>query len=294
MHRRHFVLSALALRHAFHRLARIESPFGTAAMDEFAAIERRVKGRLGVAVLDTASGRRLGYHADSRFPMCSTFKWLLVARILTRVENREEDLARLIKYSEADILAYAPITKQHLQEGRMSVSALAEAAVEYSDNTAANLLLATIGGPAGLTSWLRSIGDQVTRLDRNEPELNSATPGDKRDTTSPNAVVADLNTILLGKVLAESSRDLLIGWLKANTTGGARIRAGLPAGWTVGDKTGTGANGSTNDVAIVWPPGGKPVLIAAYLTGTRAKSDNCNSALADVGRIVAKTVTGDR
>jgi beta-lactamase class A len=171
-----------------------------------------------------------------------------------------------------------------------TIWALAEAAISYSDNVAANLLLETIGGPAGFTAWLRTIGDHVTRLDRIEPDLNSAVPGDPRDTTTPSAMVADLRTLLLGPRLVTPLRDRLTGWLVVNTTGGARLRAALPSGWHIGDKTGTGGNGSTNDVAIVWPPGRAPVLVAAYLTETDATSDECNAALAEVGRVMVEWV----
>jgi beta-lactamase class A len=260
----------------------------SAQVRELAAIERRVGGRLGVAVIDTASGSRLAYREHDRFPLCSTFKWLLVADVLSRVDARQEQLTRFVRYSPNDILDYAPITRAHVQDGGMTVEALAEAAIEYSDNTAANLLLNAVGGPSSFTAFLRQIGDPVTRLDRMEPELNSAVPGDPRDTTTPNAMVADMQALLLGRRLAGQSRDLLIDWLVRNTTGAERLRAGIPRDWRVGDKTGTGERGSTNDVAIMWPPGGLPILAAAYLTETTAGLSDRNGALEAVGRMIAQ------
>jgi len=255
---------------------------------DLAAIEKRVGGRLGVAALETASGRRLLHREDDRFPLCSTFKWLLAARVLARVDAGQEQLTRFVPYGPGDLLEYAPITREHVKEGGLSVSALAEAAVEASDNTAANLLLVSIGGPAGLTAYLREIGDPETRLDRKEPELNSAIPSDPRDTTTPAAMVSDVQALLLGSRLTAPSRERLIGWLVGSTTGGARLRAGVPREWRVGDKTGTGNLGSTNDVAILWPRTGAPILVAAYLTDSHAEPAAREAALADVGRAVAR------
>ncbi len=263
---------------------------GHAPADSLAAVEARLGGRVGVSALDTGSGRRLEHRAGERFAMCSTFKWLLATQVLSRVDAGAEQLDREVRYGETDLLDYAPITRQHVSAGHMSVSALCAAAIEYSDNTAANLLLATVGGPAGLTQFLRSIGDAITRLDRTEPGLNSALTGDPRDTTTPAAMVHDLERVLLGStVLAESSRTQLRDWMLASTTGKALLRAGLPAAWRVGDKTGSGGNGATNDVAIILPPGRPPILVAAYLMGSKATAGDRAGALAEVGTIVAET-----
>jgi beta-lactamase class A len=174
-----------------------------------AAIEKDLGGRLGVAILDTGDGRRLEYHAVDRFPMCSTFKFLAAAAVLRRVDENQEQLERKISYGPGDLQAWAPVTKQHVQEGNMTLDALCAAAVEYSDNTAANILLQTIGGPDGLTQYVRSLGDSITRLDRNEPTLNTAFEGDERDTTNPVSMLNDLQTLLLDEKLSVSARQRL-------------------------------------------------------------------------------------
>jgi beta-lactamase class A len=254
-------------------------------------IELRTGGRLGVAVHDTASGRRLGYREHERFPMCSTFKALLVAAVLRRVEQGSERLDRRIDYGEGDLLEYAPVTRDHVAEGSMSVEALCAAAIEFSDNTAANLLLASIGGPEGYTRFTRTLGDQVTRLDRTETALNTALPGDPRDTTTPAAAIADLQHVLSGPALLRPSQLRLQGWMDGCKTGTARLRAGLPRSWTVGDKTGTGERGTANDIAIARPFGRRPVFIACYLTGaTSISGDQRDAAIADVGRIVGEVL----
>ncbi len=187
--------------------------------------------------------------------MCSTFKFLAAAAVLKRVDQGKENLQRFVRYGAKDILEYAPVTKAHLKDGGMTLGALCAAAIEQSDNTAGNLLLDAIGGPSGLTNFARKLGDNVTRLDRKEPELNSAIPGDERDTTTPTAMCSDMQRLLLSDVLSKSSRHLLEDWLRRNETGTLMIRAGVPKDWSVGDKTGRGANGATNDIAILRPPG---------------------------------------
>src|SRR5206468_8198911 len=197
------------------------------ATNQIAAIEARLSSRIGVAALDTGSGKRLDYRAEERFPMCSTFKFLAATAVLKRVDKKQDRLDRFISYDAKDILEYAPVTKEHLKEGGMTLGALCEAAIEQSDNTAGNLLLNAIGGPAGLTNFVRSLGDRVTRLDRIEPELNSAIPGDKRDTTTPAAISSDVQRLILGDALSETSRRQLDDWLQRNQTGGPMIRAGV-------------------------------------------------------------------
>jgi beta-lactamase class A len=254
------------------------------------AIEARIGGRLGVAALDTGSGHWLAHRTEERFPMCSTFKWLAAAAVLARVDRGMERLDRRVVYTKADLLLVSPITEARVGEGSMPMGDLCMAAVTRSDNAAANLILNSLGGPIGLTRWLRHAGDDTTRLDHNEPSLNNPRPGDPRDTTTPSAMLADLRGILLGKVLSDRSRAQLIAWMIANRTGDARLRAGLPKDWRVGDKTGAWNGVSANDVAVVWPPGHAPILVAAYLTGGKAPDKARDAALADVARVVVQAL----
>lgn len=252
----------------------------------FAAVEAELGGRVGVMARDTGSGDEMLWRPDERFAMCSTFKWILAAMILSRVDREELVLDRRIEYGEADLLEYAPATRERVKEGSMTVGELCRAAIVVSDNTAANLLLELIGGPARVTAFLRETGDAVTRLDRYEPELNTNLPDDERDTTAPRAMLATMDRLLLGPVLSPGSRQRLNAWLVETATGRARLRAGFPKGWTAGDKTGTGANGAANDVAIAWPPGRPPILIAAYLSGSRAAYEDLNAAHARIAELV--------
>jgi beta-lactamase class A len=253
---------------------------------QISAIEQRSGGRLGVAALDTGSGRHLEHRADERFALCSTFKFLAAAAVLERVDRDVERLDRRITYSEGDILEYAPVTKAHVTDG-MTLAELCAAAVEWSDNTAGNLLLQAIGGPEGFTRYARALGDKVTRLDRTEPSLNVVAAGDARDTTSPAAMLGLMNAILCGKALSDRSRQQLEAWLAAAKTGKDRLPAGLPPGWRIGHKTGTGAGAETNDIAIIRPPERAPILVAAYYTESPAPAAARSAALAEVGRIVA-------
>ena len=254
--------------------------------EALSALEKRAGGRLGVAVLDTATGAQFGHRADERFPMCSTFKLLLVAAVLGRVDRGAEQLARRVAFSRADLLEHAPVATARVAEGALSIAELCEASITVSDNTTANLLLASLGGPAALTRYARTLGDGMTRLDRNEPMLNMATPGDPRDTTTPNAMLGNLKVLLTGDALSKASREQLSAWLVASKTGLERLRAGLPAGFRAGDKTGSGNNGTTNDVAIVWPKERPPILIASYLTETQATLAQKNAVFADLARLV--------
>jgi len=256
--------------------------------DRIAAIETRIGGRIGVAAVDTSNDKHLDYRAEERFPMCSTFKFLAAAAVLKRVDEKKERLERFVPYNAKDILQYAPVTREHLNEGGMTLGALCEAAIEQSDNTAGNLLLNAIGGPGGLTNFVRALGDRVTRLDRIEPELNSAIPGDERDTTTPAAICSNMQRLLLGDALSEASRRKLDDWLQRNETGGSMIRAGVPKTWSVGDKTGRGANGATNDIAIMRPPGRAPILLAIYSVGSTATVNDREAAIAEVTKVVAE------
>lgn len=260
-----------------------------------AVLEKRVGGRLGVALLDTTSGRCTGHRVDERFGMCSTFKLPLAAVVLRQIDRGLLRADQWVPYKRADLVAHAPVTRAQVGRGGMRVVALAEAAQTTSDNTAANLLLGLIGGPAGFTAALRELGDTVTRLDRMEPQMNRVVPGDERDTTTPAAMARTVARCLTGDALAPISRTLLIDWMVATETGQRRLRAGLPAGWRAGDKTGTamaeGMMDKYNDVAITWPPGRAPLLISAYYETARAHGrmrPEDEAVLADAARLVAR------
>jgi beta-lactamase class A len=253
------------------------------------AIEVREGGRLGVFVRDTATGATIEHRADERFPMCSTFKLLAAAAALKRVDQGAERLDRKIAYGPSDLLEYAPIAKAHVAEGGMTVADLCAAAIDWSDNTAGNLVLESIGGPTGFTQFARSLGDNVTRLDRNEPTLNESLPGDPRDTTSPRAMAGTMQKVLVGDALSDASRSQLQTWLIGDKVGDKRLRAGLPPFWRVGDKTGTGDRGSTNAVAIIWPPGRAPLIATVYYTGSSASADARNAVHKEIGALIAET-----
>jgi beta-lactamase class A len=260
--------------------------------DVIAAMEKDLGGRIGVSALDTGSGVRLSHRGRERFAMCSSFKWLLATDVLARADRGDLKLDQDMAYSQKDLLGAAPVTRAHVGEGHLTIEQLCAAAVQYSDNTAANLLLAQIGGPAGLTRFLRGIGDPVTRLDRTEPALNSNIPGDRRDTTMPDAMVATMKRMLLGDALKPASRQKLVRWLKDSTTGLGRLRAGLPKDWVAGDKTGTGMNGPSVDNAIAWPPGRAPILMVTYVDARNATADAREAPHARIAGLIARVFSG--
>jgi beta-lactamase class A len=254
-----------------------------------AQLEHANGGRVGVAVLNTATGERAGYRADERFPMCSTFKCLLVAAVLQRVERHAEALERALRIPPKPLLANSPFTEAHAG-AEMTIAALCHAAVVRSDNTAANLLLESIGGPAGITHFARSLGDEVTRLDRMELALNESRAGDPRDTTSPAAMARDLKLLLLGGVLSSASRLQLTRWMQENLTGRECLRAHLPQGWRAADKTGSNGEHTTNDIAVLWPPGAPPIVVAAYITQCPGPESKRRGMLAQIGAMVRASV----
>jgi beta-lactamase class A len=246
----------------------------------FRDFEKSSGARIGVAALDTGSGKRITWRAQERFVMCSTFKLSLAAATLHRIDKGAEKLDRLVRYDKSVPIGVSPATRKNVDRG-MTVGALCEAAIIYSDNGAANLLLAALGGPAAMTAYWRTIGDPVTRLDNNELKLNI--PDGVRNTATPAAMLADLKTLLLGDALSPASRAQLLAWLRENTTGANRLKAGLPPGWQIGDKTGTGPDqfGLVNDIGIIFPPDRKPILAVVYTERGNEK------AVATVGRIIA-------
>ncbi|CAN1545750.1 class A beta-lactamase [Sphingorhabdus sp.] len=260
-----------------------------------AALEARVGGRLGACVLDTASGRMTGHRYGELFGMCSTFKLALAGAVLHLADKGRLNPSAELRYTEADMVPHAPVTGPNLAKGAMRIIELAEATQKTSDNVAANLLIRHMGGPAAVTALLRSWGDDVTRLDRYETEMNNVPPGEERDTTTPRAFAQTMARLLTtDRILSPASRALLIQWMVDTTTGGKRIRAGLPASWGSGDKTGSANspnyNNKTNDVAIFWPPARMPVIVTAYYESDGKylqTRDQDQAVLADVGRIAA-------
>lgn len=284
-------------RRSFHRhgLALLAAPLAGHAHSPSAglsaalwqSLERRSQGRLGVAVLDTRTGTLIGHRLEERFPMCSTFKWLAAASTLQRVDAGQEQLDRLIRYSADRLLPHSPITAQHVGAG-MTLAALCDATITVSDNAAANLVLESLGGPSALTAYARRLGDVATRLDRWEPELNEATPGDPRDTTTPQAMATLLKTTTLGDALTPDSRTRLIEWLRGSRTNASRLGAHVPAGWQLGSKTGSGPRGTTNDVGVYWTPSRAAIVVAVYLTESTASEAVRDGVIA----AVAQAVTG--
>ena len=281
--RRSLILAAMASPLAGCAMA---APRDKSFAREIARIEKESGGRLGVAAFDTGRKVQLSYRGNERFPMCSTFKVLAASSILAREPGL---LSTRIRYAKTDLVAYSPVTEKHVADG-MTNAQLCAAAIQYSDNTAANLLLRQIGGPAGLTAYVRSLGDDVFRLDRWETELNSAIPGDVRDTTSPVTMMRTLQKLALGDGLAPEPRRMLVDWMVGNTTGDTRIRAGVPAGWKVADKTGSGSYGTTNSIGVVWPPNGAPIVVVLYYTQQAKDGDARSEVLAGATRTIVSAL----
>lgn len=272
------------------------SPAGDDAVAHaLADLEREHSARLGVYAHDTATGRTVRYRAQERFPLCSVFKTLAVAAVLRDLDRDGEFLAKRVRYTarEATASGYAPVTgrPENLARG-MTVAELSDAAIRFSDNAAANLLLRELGGPTAVTRFARSTGDAATRLDRWEPELNSAEPGRVTDTTTPYAIGRTYERLVLGSALEPADRRRLTGWLLGNTTSSERLRAGLPEGWTVADKTGGGEYGTNNDVGIAWPPGRPPLVLAVLTTKPHPDAPADNPLIARTAALLATALTG--
>lgn len=262
----------------------------TTALDaqaQLAALEQAAGGRLGVSALHTGSGARIGHRADERFPMCSTFKSMLAAAVLARSTSDPQLMNKLVRYEAKELVSYSPITEKHVATG-MRVAELCAATLQYSDNSAANFLMKILGGPQAVTAYARSIGNDVFQLERWETELNSAIPGEVRDTTSPAATVHSLDGLLLRTSLPAAQRQQLDTWMRGNTTGDKRIRAGVPAGWSVADKTGSGAYGSVNDIGVAYPSGDAtaPLVIAIYYTREQKDAPTNQDIITAATRIV--------
>ncbi|WP_076592292.1 class A beta-lactamase [Herminiimonas arsenitoxidans] len=264
----------------------------SAIQQELEKLEASAHGRFGVSAINTANGARVQYRADERFPFCSTFKAIAAAAILKKSESNHQLLQQRVSYTKEEVekSGYAPITAKHIADG-MTITELCAATLQYSDNAAANFLMKELGGPAAVTAYARTIGDDTFRLDRWEPELNTAIPGDLRDTSTPAAMQMSLQKLTLGNALALPQREQFVAWLQGNTTGGKRILAGVPKGWIVGDKTGTGSYGTTNDVGVIWPAKGAPIVAAIYFTQNEKDARPRDEVIASAARILVSALS---
>lgn len=267
--------------------ANIHKSNQTNIQKQLAALEVSSNGRIGLYAINTENNTDIQYRANERFPFCSTSKVMVVSAILKQSMTNAHLLEQKVIYTKENLLSagYTPITQKHLAND-MTISGLCAAAIEYSDNAAMNFLVKELGGPKAVTAFARSIGDKIFRLDRIEPKLNSAVPGDLRDTTTPAAMEKSLQKLVLGNVLGLPQRELLQIWLKNNTTGDFRIRAGVPKGWLVGDKTGTGQYGTTNDIGIIWPPKCSPIVVVIYFTQQRKEAAPRDDIIASTTRLL--------
>ena len=266
-------------------------PNDGALVNKAREIENRLGARVGLAVYDTGRNASWLYHADQRFPMTSTFKALACGALLHQVDTGRTALNRTLPIAEFDLIPYAPVMEKLVGQ-EVSLATICAAALHTSDNVAGNKVLESIGGPDGLTGFLRSIGDATTRLDRREPDLNEATPDDARDTTTPAAIAAtSLRALVLGDALSSSSRKQLMAWLVANEVGGPLLRAGLPGDWQIGNRTGAVGYGSRGVIAVLWPPGRAPIVAAIYITGADASMDRRNLAIAELGIALVTDIT---
>ncbi|AVN35090.1 carbapenem-hydrolyzing class A beta-lactamase SME-4 [Serratia marcescens] len=262
-----------------------------AAAKQIKKLEEDFDGRIGVFAIDTGSGNTFGYRSDERFPLCSSFKGFLAAAVLERVQQKKLDINQKVKYESRDLEYHSPITTKYKGSG-MTLGDMASAALQYSDNGATNIIMERfLGGPEGMTKFMRSIGDNEFRLDRWELELNTAIPGDKRDTSTPKAVANSLNKLALGNVLNAKVKAIYQNWLKGNTTGDARIRASVPADWVVGDKTGScGAYGTANDYAVIWPKNRAPLIVSIYTTRKSKDDKHSDKTIAEASRIAIQAI----
>ncbi|WP_411129955.1 class A beta-lactamase [Streptomyces sp. x-19] len=266
-----------------------EDPAAKQPVGDFKELERKYGARLGIYAVNTGDGQEAAYNADERFAYASTFKAFAAAAVLRKYTLSGMD--KVIKYSRDDLIDHSPVTEKHVDTG-MTLHDLCDAAVRYSDNTAANLLFDALGGPKGLAAVLAETGDTTTRVNRREPELSRWVPGEMRDTTTPRAWAGVLREFVLGDALGKDERKQLTQWLRTNTTGDELIRAGVPREWTVGDKTGTGSfYGARNDIAVVWPPNSAPIVMAIMSNRGTKDADYDNKLIADVATVVTKALT---
>lgn len=285
--RRSFLVATTALLFSAGCASGVAKNPGASAQDQFEKIEKDLGGRLGVFALNTATGAQLGHRADERFAFCSTFKVLAASGVLSKSLQVPGLMQQRITYQQSDLVTYSPITQKHVGEG-MILADICAAALQYSDNTAGNILIKTLGGPAAVTAFARSIGNTDFRLDRWETALNTAIPGDPRDTATPRAMGLSLDRLMLGDAMTPENRAQLQMWMLGNTTGAARIKAGLPAGWEIADKTGSGDYGAANDLAVVWPAQHGPVIVSIYTTQTQQDAKARSDVIAAATRVVVE------
>ncbi|KZE71028.1 class A beta-lactamase [Paenibacillus jamilae] len=264
-----------------------EPPNSNAANVVFKQLETKFDARLGVYVIDTGTGKEVAYRADERFAYASTYKALAAGAVLQQKSN--DELGKVIKFAKDDLVTYSPITEQHVDTG-MNLKEISDAAIRYSDNTAGNLLLKALGGPEGFEKAMRDNGNTVVMANRYETELNEAIPGDLRDTSTPNALANSFKVLTIDDSMPNDKQELLIGWLKENTTGDELIRAAVPEGWVVGDKTGAGSYGTRNDVAIVWPPDREPIIIAVMSSRDTEDAEYNNTLVAEAAKAAFKAL----
>ena len=253
-------------------------------------LENKSGGKLGLTIVDTSDGTTYSWRGDEKFPLCSTSKVMVVAAILKKSESDTNLLAKKITINKSDMVNYNPITSKYI-DSSMTITELSKAALQYSDNAAMNKLLSYLGGPRYATQFARTIGDKAYRLDRNEPGLNTAIPGDSRDTTTPSAMADTLNKLILGTALKKEQKAKLTEWMKGNTTGLNSIKAGLPAEWTVADKTGSGDYGTTNDIAVIWPKNHAPVILTTYFTQPEKDASARKDVLASAAKLIAEAIS---
>ncbi|MET7368808.1 class A beta-lactamase [Streptomyces sp. NPDC005566] len=265
------------------------SPGAGESAPEFEELERKFGARLGVYAVDTGSGREVAHNDGERFAYASTFKVLAAGAVLRKYSL--DGMGRTVRYSPDELVPPSPVTSKHTGSG-MTLGALCDAAVRFGDNTAANLLLDQVGGPRGLDAELQEIGDDVTRMERREPQLNDWTPGATRDTSTPRALAADLRAFVLGDVLGTGERAQLTEWLRTSTTGTGLVRAGVPDGWETGDKSGAGSTyGTRNDIAVVWPPGAAPIVMAIMSNRTEDGAKYDDRLIAQAASVAAESLS---
>ncbi|KAE8439920.1 MULTISPECIES: class A beta-lactamase [Halomonadaceae] len=281
-------LSACVLFASSHAMAQ-DDPITA----ELARIEQALDARIGFAAHNLATGQRWEVNADERFAMSSTFKTLACGALLEQVDEGQLALETEVSFEESDLVTYSPVTEQYAGHQPMTLFELCDATMTTSDNTAANLVLQALGGPEAVTAFARSMDDPITRLDRYETELNEATPGDERDTTTPNAMLATLEKLVLGDVLADESRQQLEAWMKGNAVADGLFRAAMPFDWVIADRTGAGGYGSRSITAIIWPPEQPPTVAVFYITDTEASFEERNAAIASLGEVVQATLADE-